>query len=290
MRQAVTGLGLRAISWLDERRFFRRIAWQQHNNRFVRELWTRLSRPLRWRTLPIMSGPARGLKINLHGSAVQFATGAAERPMQEAVVAELRPGATFYDIGANVGFVTLLAARLVGPTGRVVAFEPVPENVAAIRHNLALNGIDWAEVRQTAVADKPGSAKLILSDVSAFSRLATVNVPTGARGQIEVQVTTVDEFMASGQAPPPDLVKIDVEGAELEVIEGMRETLARHHPAVLTEVHDCQSEYAALMAGLGYKPLNLDEVDVPVENGHRNVHTLAKPTVAPEADGHAVSP
>lgn len=279
MREAVTGLGLRVISWLDERRFFRRIAWQQHHNRFVRELWTRASKPLRWRTLPIMSGPARGLKINLHGSAVQFATGAAEKPMQEALVAELRPGATVYDIGANVGFVTLLAARLVGPTGRVIAFEPVPENVAAIRHNLALNGIDWAEVVETAVAEKPGSATLILSDVSAFSRLATVNVPTGARGQIEVGVTSVDEFLAAGLAPPPDFVKIDVEGAELEVVRGMRQTLADHHPTIMCEVHDVQAEYAALVASLGYEPVNLDEPGVPVEVGHRNAHTLAKPVV-----------
>ena len=77
------------------------------------------------------------MRINLHGSAVAFATGMAERPLQSALQRELRPGATFFDIGANVGFVTLIAARLVGPSGRVVAFEPVPENVAAIRENLA---------------------------------------------------------------------------------------------------------------------------------------------------------
>ena len=102
--------------------------------------------------MTILSGPARGMRINLHGSAVAFATGTAERPLQAALQRELRPGATFFDIGANVGFVTLIAARLVGPSGRVVAFEPVPENVAAIRENLALNGIDWVEVHETAVA------------------------------------------------------------------------------------------------------------------------------------------
>ena len=84
----------------------------------MRALWTRASRPLRWRPIPILSGPGRGLRINLHGSAVAFATGMAERPMQEALARELRPGATFFDIGANVGFVTVLAARLVGPGGR----------------------------------------------------------------------------------------------------------------------------------------------------------------------------
>src|SRR6478736_6374139 len=117
MRRAVTKLSLRAVSWLDERRLFRQLAARQHRNRFVRLVWTRASRPLRWRPIPILSGPGRGLRINLHGSAVAFATGTAERPMQNALVSELKPGATFYDIGANVGFVTILAAKLVGPEG-----------------------------------------------------------------------------------------------------------------------------------------------------------------------------
>jgi FkbM family methyltransferase len=281
MRRAATKLALRAVSWLDERRVFRRIAARQHSNRLIRVLWTRASRPLRWRPIPILSGPGRGLRINLHGSAVAFATGTAERPMQNALVGELKPGDTFYDIGANVGFVTILAAKLVGPQGRVIAFEPVPENVAAIRENLSLNGIDWAEVHETAISRRSGSANLIVSDVSAFSRLASVSVPTGARGHIEVRVDSIDEFLAAGSAPAPDFVKIDVEGAELEVIDGMRETLARHRPVVMCEVHDCNAQYAELMASLGYKPVNLDEVDVPVEYGHRNAHTLAKPSAPP---------
>lgn len=279
MRKAVNNLALRALSWLDQRALPRRIASMQHRNRFVRALWTKTSRRLRWRPITILSGPARGMRINLHGSAVAFATGMAERPLQSALQRELRPGATFFDIGANVGFVTLIAARLVGPSGRVVAFEPVPANVAAIRENLAMNGIDWVEVRETAVARSGGRASLIVSDVSAFSRLASVNVPTGARESIEVAVSSIDELLAAGEVPVPDVVKIDVEGAELEVIEGMRSTLGEHHPVLLCEVHDCNAEYVELMTGLGYETVNLD-ADVPVEQGGRNAHTLARPRAA----------
>lgn len=216
------------------------------------------------------------MRINLHGSAVAFATGTAERPLQEALVRELASGATFFDIGANVGFVTILAAKIVGPTGRVVAFEPVPGNVAAIKENLALNEIDWVDVHETAIARSSGSASLIVSSVSAFSRLSSISVPTGARERIDVTVNSVDEFLMSPAEPTPDLIKIDVEGAELEVIAGMRDTLVEHHPVVLCEVHDCNAEYAALMRSLGYEVTNLDE-DVPVEHGHRNAHTLARP-------------
>jgi FkbM family methyltransferase len=271
---------LQFVSWLIDRRLARRIAALQHSNPFIGRTWSAVSRPLRWRALPILSGPGRGLRINLHGSAVAFATGTAERPVQEALMRELKPGATFFDIGANVGFVTIIAARLVGPSGRVVAFEPVPENVAAIRENLALNRIDWVEVHETAIAREAGRASLIVSDVSAFSRLSTTNVPTGAREQIEVAVNSIDEFLAGGIEPVPDVVKIDVEGAELEVIEGMQATLAAHHPVILCEVHDCNAEYVELMNGLGYGPINLDE-DVPVERGGRNAHTLARPLPSP---------
>jgi FkbM family methyltransferase len=276
LRRWATRTTLRILSWLDQHRLTRRLAAMQHTNPLIRALSVRVSRRLRWRPLTILSGAGRGMRINLHGSAVAFATGVAERPLQGALTAELRPGATFFDIGANVGYVTLIAARLVGPSGRVVAFEPVPENVAAIRENLALNGIDWVEVHETAVARQRGRAALIISDVSAFSRLASVNVPTGARETIEVQVISIDEFMASPGAPAPDVIKIDVEGAELEVLEGMRETLAAHRPVLLCEVHDCNSEYVALVDALGYVPVNLD-ADVPIEQGNRNTHTLARP-------------
>jgi FkbM family methyltransferase len=283
MRRLPTTVSLRVLSWLIDRRFARRIAYSPRSQTIVRGVWTRVSRRLRSRPVEILAGPGRGMRINLHGSAVAFATGTAERPLQDALQREVKPGATFFDIGANVGFVTILAARLVGPAGRVVAFEPVPENVAAIRENVALNGIDWVEVRQTAVGRSSGSASFIVSDVSAFSRLASVSVPTGARESIEVAVSAIDELMSAGELPVPDVVKIDIEGAELEAIAGMRGTLAEHRPVILCEVHDCNAEYVELMNGLGYETVNLDEDGVPVELGHRNAHTLARPRATASA-------
>jgi FkbM family methyltransferase len=265
-----------------DRPLARQIAAKQHTNRFVQMIWSRLSHSLRSRPVPILAGAGRGLRINLHGSAVGFATGTAELPLQNALIRELRPGITFFDIGANIGFVTMIAARAVGPTGRVVAFEPVPENVAAIKKNLALNGIDWVDVRQAAIGLESGSASLIVSDVSAFSRFGSVSVPTGARETIEVAVESIDELLAAGAIPQPDVIKIDVEGAELQVIEGARQMLGERRPVILCEVHDCNAAYVELMGSLGYDAINLDE-DVPVENGHRNAHTLARPRASVSA-------
>ena len=120
----------------------------------------------------------------------------------------------------------------------MLAFEPVPANAAAIRENVAMNGIDWVEVRETAVAGSTGRANLIISDVSAFSRLASVNVPTGARESIEVAVSSIDELLADGARAGAGRRQDRRRGGELEVIEGMRRTLAEHHPVLLCEVHD----------------------------------------------------
>lgn len=283
MPRAVTRAILRLLTWLADHRFARRIAARQYESATLQSIWIAVSRPLRWRPIPILGGPAKGLRINLHGSAVAFATGAAERPVQDALARELRPGGTVFDIGANVGFVSLLAARLVGPRGRVVAFEPVPQNVAAIRENIALNSIDWVDVREAAVGRALGSARMIVSDISAFSRLETISVPDHERTRIDVNVVSIDELLSSGSVPAPDLVKIDVEGAELDVIEGMRNTIAEHRPVILCEVHDCNVAYAELMRSLDYEPVNLDEEGVSVERGHRNAHTLAKPRASVSA-------
>src|SRR4029077_17297186 len=94
MRRVVTRTALRMLTWLADQRFARRIAARQHTSGAVRVIWSVASRPLRWRPIPILGGPAKGLRINLHGSAVAFATGGAERPLQDALMREVHEGAT----------------------------------------------------------------------------------------------------------------------------------------------------------------------------------------------------
>src|SRR5437588_12274280 len=99
MRRFTTMTSLRVLSWLMDRQMPKRIAASQYTNRLVHAIWIGISRALRWRPVPILDGPGRGLSINLRGSAVAFATGTAERPVQAALALELVPGATFFDIG-----------------------------------------------------------------------------------------------------------------------------------------------------------------------------------------------
>lgn len=93
---------------------------------------------------------------------------------------------------------------------------------------------------------------------------------------IDVELVTVDELLAAGQLRPPTVVKIDVEGAELAVIEGMRATLAQHRPAIICELHETQREFVRAMEELGYWTTNLDGT-IPVDQARGNLHALALP-------------
>lgn len=188
-------------------------------------------------TIPL--GVARGLRFNNGRSNPEYALGSNELPVQEAIEEHLQEGDVFYDIGTNVGFFTVIAARKVGRGGRVYAFEPLPANAEAIRHNLALNGFQNTTLFERAVAERSGTGELLVADYSGGSALSTANVPPpDMTGTLAVELVSIDELLESGGIEPPTLVKIDVEGAELGVFRGMVETLERHRPDIIYEIDD----------------------------------------------------
>jgi FkbM family methyltransferase len=132
----------------------------------------------------------------------------------------IKPDMTVVDIGANVGYYTLIAGRLVGPKGRVFAFEPAPETFDLLSRCVATNRLDNVEAVQAAVAEKSGTAKLFLSPDPITHSL----YGKGELGSVEVPMISLDSFLR-GHGGRVDVVKIDVEGGELKVIEGMRETI-----------------------------------------------------------------
>jgi len=152
----------------------------------------------------------------------------------EAFRAAVAPGATVLDVGANLGAYTLLFATWTGPGGRVIAFEPAPQAANGLRRQLVLNELDdRVEVVQTAVADRIGSAPFVSEGASGANQLAP-----GAADQraITVPTTTIDAF-CEARGVRPDVIKIDVEGAELDVLRGARRTLARPGVRAFLELH-----------------------------------------------------
>lgn len=153
----------------------------------------------------------------------------------------LRPGETVWDIGANIGFYTVLAARIVGPFGAVVSFEPEPSSRARLVDNLALNGMsEQVHIQPLALGREDATVELqAAAHASAGThRLqAETTAPDLDGDTMEVRVRRGDDARAEG-LPTPAALKIDVEGFELDVLAGLRETLA--DPAchtVLCEVH-----------------------------------------------------
>lgn len=138
----------------------------------------------------------------------------------------LKSGNCVLDIGANVGYFTLLAARLVGPEGRVYAFEPEPGNYAVLVKNLGLNGYKNVDAIPKAVSSETGEAQLILSGLdSGFHSLAHLNLPE--RGTVSVETITIDSFLQERGWPHVDLVKIDIEGWEVAALDGMDQFFQR---------------------------------------------------------------
>jgi FkbM family methyltransferase len=129
----------------------------------------------------------------------------------------LRPGMTFCDVGANMGVITLLAARLVGPTGRVFAFEPMPENARVVRENVALNGFQNVTLIEAGIAEQNGEAQLHLSKYGGNHRLA--ESPGGSLNlTITVQTLRLDSVPGLDRI---DVLKSDTEGTELAVLRSL---------------------------------------------------------------------
>ncbi|HYL64867.1 MAG TPA: FkbM family methyltransferase [Candidatus Methylomirabilis sp.] len=192
----------------------------------------------------VKRGPAQGLWLHLNPrTGATYFEGGGEPEVQEALQRHLRAGMTFYDVGANIGFFSLLAGRLVGKEGRVVAFEADPEVAARLREHVTRNEMSWIGVEETAVWSKGPTAKFVRTDPAASPDRGLGHI-IGASGEggIEVNAVSLDEFAA--KQPGPDFLKCDVEGAEVEVFHGARRLLQEKRPGIICEMHSAENRRA----------------------------------------------
>jgi FkbM family methyltransferase len=212
----------------------------------------RLLAVLRTSDVTIPHGPAAGLRFNAGGSAPSFSLGTTEPEVQAALVRLLRPGHVFYDVGANVGFYTVLASKRVGSNGRVYAFEPVPANVRAIHRNLELSRSENATILPYAVTDSAGPLSITLSEEPFWARLSSLPPPPHPSGTIQAMGVSIDELVAARVIVPPDVMKVDVEGAEGQVLAGMRETMLAYRPVLVCELHNTWHKVRGLLEEADY--------------------------------------
>ncbi|WP_337873314.1 FkbM family methyltransferase [Ignavibacterium sp.] len=179
--------------------------------------------------LPILQGKLKGKKW-IKGSSINGCwLGTYEFKKQILFDKYVKSGMVVYDIGANAGFYTLLSAILTGSSGKVFAFEPVPKNIFYIKKHLALNKITNTVVVEKAVSNKITKLRFTLSSNPSTGHISN-------EGEIEVETIILDEFVKQGN-PLPDLIKVDIEGAEFDALTGAKELLKVKKPVIFLATH-----------------------------------------------------
>jgi FkbM family methyltransferase len=242
-----------------------------------------------WKQMPkaIVRGKRHGFQMKLDRSdwaqcSTWFLGRYYELGVQRTLDQLLRKGDTMVDIGANIGMIALHARSLVGETGRVICFEPNPECADAIEEHMAMNAIGNVSVRRCALAAANGS--LTLSLTSDHTGTATLARVPGAVRSIQVAVRVGDEEL---ERVIPRVIKIDVEGFELQVLQGLRKTLARHKPFLITELVDehlagagtSADEVHDFLSEFGYTPYGIATERSPMRHD-----VVLRPRAAPTAE------
>jgi len=235
---------------------------------------------------PVVRGPLRGMRFIL-GAAAGSGGGASvyvnmvEPQKTECLVRILKPGQVVFDVGANIGYYTLLASRLTGQTGKVLAFEPSPRNVSYLYRHLALNRIRNAAVLPAACSDHTGLSSFSEGADCATGRLWERDARSAESGLAVIATVSIDDVVRESGLVP-DVIKIDVEGAEEHVLRGAYQSISRALPVLLVAMHSASLRLSCTdyLVTLGY------EVTAVCEDAPGDVELLFEPSATPDSAKH----
>lgn len=208
----------------------------------------------------ILVGPMRGLWFKCSdntGLAALYSGN--EKGNQRVYASVVRPGDVVVDAGANWGVHALYLATLVGPAGRVLAFEPHPQVVEELRWHVERNGFQQVSICGCGLLDKHGEIPFMLGESSKTSHV--MGTHDQAEGQqVIVQCRTLDEVITESGITALRLIKVDVEGAEGRLLEGAEKTIQRFRPHLVVELHNPEQdlEVARLLQKWNYKIKRVD--------------------------------
>jgi FkbM family methyltransferase len=168
----------------------------------------------------------------------------------------LKSGMTVLDVGANIGYFSALASGLVGNSGQVHAFEPMPQNLSRLRQNLSV--FRWAHPHPCAVGNATGTAEIYFNDSEAgWASLLSSN---DLERRADIDVIRLDDWAHAHAVNRIDFMKMDIEGGEFHALQGAQEMLSRFRPIIVAELntvclardHRKPEDVLALLRGLGY--------------------------------------
>lgn len=192
--------------------------------------------PLITRT-SLSNGITMDLDISEFVQSHLYLFGSYELPTVRFIRSHVRPGMTLIDVGAQIGYITLEMSRAGGSGVSLYSFEPEPRNIAKLNANLRLNDINNVTIVDRAVSDHDGLIRLFMSsDNNAGTHSTIASGPFVSNDFIEIPCVRLDTFVREQAVQSVDMIKIDVEGGELEVLKGAEETLRRFKPVLIVEM------------------------------------------------------
>ena len=181
--------------------------------------------------------------------------GTYEIDLQQAVNDFVKPSMVAYDVGANIGYVSLILAKQVGPKGKVITFEPLPKNQERFQKQLRLNQDAQIQLIPMAVGETTGKKEFLVHRSGGMGKISgAIGRDTQYKDAIEVECTTLDDFIFKEGNPQPHIVKIDIEGGEGLALQGADKLISEIKPLFIIELHgkDAAEECWLILTGAGY--------------------------------------
>ena len=210
--------------------------------------------------LKIRSGPLEGRKWKA-SSGIRFIKGTYEPKNVQAIQNTVQENDIAYDVGAHVGYFSVLMGDIVGSGGRVIAFEPRGLNLGYLQRHVSVNNCDNIKIVSKALGDHSGHAKLETRTGSGTGYVSDT-------GDEDIEITSIDELVESGALPPPTFLKIDVEGGEMAVLRGAQKVIESQRPRMILATHGdaIDAECRALL-----REWNYDMQDIDHESGTKEM-------------------
>lgn len=212
----------------------------------------------------VVDGPLKGYNWSLFTSDETYFSGLYDSITLNTLKNNIKPGDIVYDLGANEGYLSIISSIYAGSNGIVYAFEPMPKNFEKLTTHVKSNNIKNIKVFDLAVSDSNGEIEFSDTDDLAGNTLIS-NSPKFSISdkRIKVQTITLDEFCEKNSEPLPNLIKIDVEGAEFKVLQGAAGVIKKSKPVIILATHDyhvpgVKNDCIAFLSELGYKHFSLN--------------------------------
>ncbi len=195
--------------------------------------------PLGLAEITVAAGGLAGKKMMLDMQTEKdYWLGTYEMDLQQAIQDWVQSGMVAYDVGANIGYVSLLLAKRVGENGQVFSFEPLPSNQERLQKNLALNPKLNVKLIPKAVAEKAGKTAFLVHSSGGMGKLqGSLGKNTDYENKIEVETASLDDFVYKEKNAAPNIIKIDIEGGEVQALKGMQRLLKEAKLMLLLELH-----------------------------------------------------